>query len=297
MVEYAAFVREVEVWSPLGGGAYTCMMANRAGQTISEVGAPQGREGAAALVTRTVSHGRPGFATEGREHVRVALPLFTGEEVSSVVVLGCYSEAGRRGGVEVWEPSPEDDLVRVEGFYGGLSGFEMASRSTRFARGIGLPGITWDRQLPHIIDDVRFSPLFLRAAHAREHALVLGLGVPIGRAGHVEHVVLLLTALSTPPARALEVWVPDDQGRLWLDQAVHDVGLETLGRTSRTTCLMPGEGVAAQAALTGQPRVWTPSGEDCGVTDQDATRAGLAFGVAIPIMGEERARAVLLLRS
>ena len=137
MVEYAAFVREVEVWSPLGGGAYTCMMANRAGQTISEVGAPQGREGAAALVTRTVSHGRPGFATEGREHVRVALPLFTGEEVSSVVVLGCYSEAGRRGGVEVWEPSPEDDLVRVEGFYGGLSGFEMASRSTRFARGIG----------------------------------------------------------------------------------------------------------------------------------------------------------------
>src|SRR5690606_34828218 len=106
--------------------------------------ASAGEGGATTLVARVVSSGRPGFTTEGREHVRVALPLFTGPDLSSVVVLGCYSEAGRRGGVEVWEPTAEDDLVRVEGFYGGLSGFEMASRSTRFARGVGLPGITWD---------------------------------------------------------------------------------------------------------------------------------------------------------
>ncbi|MBK8590098.1 MAG: hypothetical protein IPN77_13375 [Sandaracinaceae bacterium] len=122
----------------------------------------------------------------------------------------------------------------------------------------------------------------MRAALAREHALAVGLGVPIVRQNEVEHVLVFLTAQRSPPARAIEIWIPDAQGRLWMDHGAYDTGLEALGRASRTTCLMPGEGVAGRAAKAGEPLLWSRQSKQNDATDSDAARAGLVLGIALP---------------
>lgn len=297
MQERAAFVREIETWFPVEGEVWRCVTVSAAGREEAEVAVSGRARGAASLVRRVAATLRPEIASVGAEQVMVVLPHFQGRRMTSVVALHCHNSAGRRGGIEVWDPTASGDLVRSDGFYGGLNDFARSSRWTRFSRGTGLPGITWLRQKPHIMDDVRFSPLFLRAVLAREHALALGLGIPIFRDDTLQHVLVLLTALGCPAARALEVWVPDSHERLWLDHAVHDAGLETVGRSSRTTCLVRGEGVAGRAATTREPQVWTSSSEAHDPTDFEAARAGLTFGLALPIVQGDATSAVLVLRS
>ncbi|MBK7150622.1 MAG: hypothetical protein IPH72_02475 [Sandaracinaceae bacterium] len=297
MAQQSAFVREIELWSPQRGHDWRRTTTGPAGQSEEQVTIHGTAQGTARLVRRVLSTQRPELDSEDRETVVVAFPLFHAQRLSTVVVLRCHSETGRGGCVEVWEPSQNAELVHAEGYYGVLGDFEMSSRLARFRRGIGLPGITWDRHRPHIIDDLRYSPHFLRAALAREHALAVGLGVPIVRQNEVEHVLVFLTAQRSPPARAIEIWIPDAQGRLWLDHGAYDTGLEALGRASRTTCLMPGEGVAGRAAKAGEPLLWSRQSKQNDATDSDAARAGLALGIALPLVESTGTRAVLVLRS
>ncbi|MCB9658095.1 MAG: hypothetical protein H6726_10645 [Sandaracinaceae bacterium] len=297
MLHGAAFIHEVELWSPLRGNLFRCVVASAAGQQEREASIEAGVTGAARVVRRVLATCRPELSPSGREDVLVGVPVYCGARLATVAVWRCHSPSGQGGGIEVWEPSRRGDLVHAEGFYGTLTEFELSSRLARFAQGIGLPGIAWDRCKPHIIDDVRASPLFLRAALAREHALAVGLGVPIVRGGAVEHVLVFLTAQRVPPASAIEIWVPDTQGRLWLEHGTYLPGLEALARASRTTCLMPGEGAAGRAASAKEPLVWTREDGGNDATDRDATHAGLTWGVALPILRDEVLTAVLLLRS
>lgn len=297
MAQQGAFVREIELWSPDGGHDWRRTVTGLAGERDDKVTVNGTAQGTARLARRVASTQRPELEGEDRETVCVAFPVFQAQRLATVVVLRCHSDKGRGGCVEVWEPSQQAELVHAEGYYGVLGNFEMSSRLARFPRGIGLPGITWERHRPHIIDDLRYSPHFLRSALAREHALAVGLGVPVVRQDRVEHVVVFLTAQRSPPARAIEIWIPDAQGRLWLDHGAYDGGLEALGRASRTTCLMPGEGVAGRAAKAGEPLVWSRQSKQNDATDSDAARAGLVLGMALPIVESAGTRAVLVLRS
>jgi hypothetical protein len=294
-----SFVREVEVWTPRATDSWQRRVVDASGTRTEVVAMDASFRVRERLVSRTLATSRPEVLARGGtdEDVAIALPTFRAQRLASIVVLRCKSVAGRGGCIEVWEPNGGSELVHAEGYYGALSDFELSSRLARFGRGKGLPGIAWDRHVPHLIDDVRTSPAFLRTDLAKSNDLAVGLGVPIVARDEVTHVVAFIAAHGRPPARAIEVWVPDTAGRLWLEQSLYADGLESYARTRRGTCLMRGEGIAGRAAASGEPVVWSRFAKDTTAIEDDASRAGLSLGVAIPIMQSSGARAVLVMRT
>ncbi len=294
-----SFVREVEVWTPKGTDGWHRSVADASGARNDVVATDAAFRARERLVSRTLATSRPEMLARGGtdEDVAIALPTFRAQRLASIVVLRCKSLAGRGGCIEVWEPNGGSDLVHAEGYYGALSDFEVSSRLARFGRGKGLPGIAWDRHVPHLIDDVRTSPAFLRTDLAKSNGLAVGVGVPVVARDEVTHVVAFITAQGHPVARAIEIWVPDTAGRLWLEQSLYAEGLEAYARTRRATCLMRGEGIAGRASASGEPVLWSRFAKDTTAIEDDASRAGLSLGVAVPIMESRGARAVLVLRT
>src|ERR1700739_1018185 len=76
----------------------------------------------------------------------VAIPLFAGASIKSVVGLLCGSDSGDNvGAIELWHNNAElsHELTLVDGYYGAAKEFEFNSRHTTFPRGYGLPGRAW----------------------------------------------------------------------------------------------------------------------------------------------------------
>jgi hypothetical protein len=150
-----SFVREVEVWTPKGTDGWHRSVADASGARNDVVATDAAFRARERLVSRTLATSRPEMLARGGtdEDVAIALPTFRAQRLASIVVLRCKSLAGRGGCIEVWEPNGGSDLVHAEGYYGALSDFEVSSRLARFGRGKGLPGIAWDRHVPHLSSD------------------------------------------------------------------------------------------------------------------------------------------------
>src|SRR6185295_12427625 len=127
------------------------------------------------------------------------------------------------------------------------------SRAMRFVRGEGLPGSTWERGRPRIIADLTTSSSFMRAAAARESDVRSGLSLPVFRGESVSHVLLFLSTEATPLARAFEVWTPDRDGMLQLEQSYYGPGLESFAEASRLTAFAPGAGLPGRVLASSIP--------------------------------------------
>lgn len=304
-----AFVQAVEVWTPDGNlltrhsGAYGQLAAFAEASANLTLAKGQGLPGAAYKSMRPeVWHDLgAGFVREHSARLSglsaaVALPWFRGNTLSAVVVFLCGDRAETGGCIEVWEPGEQKLLVHMDGYYGRLSTFEDVSRVMRFPLGQGLPGIVWERGLPHIMEDLAASSSFMRASAARENGVTSGLGVPLFVGGQVAHVVTLLSASSTPLARAFEVWLPDATGSLALAQSYYAPGLEALRDE------VAGGGAAVALDIVGRV---SDSGLPCALSCTELTRAfaraglartlGLSFSVGLPVHDGDRLRAVVVL--
>jgi hypothetical protein len=304
-----AFVQAVEVWTPDGNmlqrqsGAYGQLteFAEASADLTLEKG--QGLPGAAYRSMRPEVWHELGIGFVRQQSAQlsglsaaVALPWFRGNTLTAVVVFLCGSREQTGGCIEVWEPNEQKLLVHMDGYYGRLSTFEDVSRVMRFPRGQGLPGIVWEHAAPHIMEDLAASSSFMRASAARESGVTSGLGVPLLVGGQVQHVVTLLSAASTPLARAFEIWTPDAQGQLQITQSCYAPGLSGL----RDECGNPGFAVAVDVAGrvgdTGIP--WALS---CTEPRRSFARAelarelGLSFAVGLPVHDDDRLRSVVVM--
>jgi hypothetical protein len=304
-----AFVQAVEVWTPDGNllqrhsGAYGQLVAFAEASADLTLAKGQGLPGAAYRSMRPeVWHDLgAGFVREHSARLSglsaaVALPWFRGNALIAVVVFLCGDRAETGGCIEVWEPDEQKLLVHMDGYYGRLSTFEDVSRVMRFPLGQGLPGIVWERGLPHIMQDLAASSSFMRASAARENGVTSGLGVPLFVGGQIAHVVTLLSASSTPLARAFEVWLPDAADNLQLAQSYYAAGLDGLGDEVR--------GVGFSVALDVAGRV-SDSGLPCALSCSEPVRSflraglarslGLSFSVGLPVHDGDRLRAVVVM--
>ena len=303
-----AFVQAVEVWTPDGNllqrhsGAYGQLteFAEASADLTLEKG--QGLPGAAYRSMRPEVWHELGVGFVRQKEARlvglsaaVALPWFRGNSLVAVVVFLCGSREQTGGCIEVWEPNDQKLLVHMDGYYGRLSTFEDVSRVMRFPLGQGLPGIVWERGLPHIMEDLAASSSFMRASAARENGVTSGLGVPLLVGGEIQHVITLLSAASTPLARAFEIWAPDAQGQLQLSQSYYAPGLAALGDECRGVGFAVGVDLAGRVADTGLP--WALS---CAEPMRPFVRAalarklGLSFAVGLPVHDGDRLRAVVV---
>jgi hypothetical protein len=304
-----AFVQAVEVWVPDGNLLQRKSWAYGHLASFAE---------ASADLTLQKGQGLPGVAYRsmrpevwhelGPRFVRaqsaqlsgldaaVALPWFRGNTIAAVVVFFCGSRAETGGCIEVWEPNEQQLLVHMDGYYGSLTAFEDVSRVMRFPLGQGLPGAVWEHGLPHIVEDLRSSTSFMRAAAARECGVQSGLGIPLFCGGRVDHVVTFLSAESTPLARAFEVWLPDHQGRLRLKESFYAQGLAELQAQSRAASLGPGDDIAGRVLEAGVPCAFDFASLARSFERAAAASAlGLSFAIGLPVHDGNGLRAVVVM--
>lgn len=220
-----SFIRAIEVWRPdgdllqLDSGAYGDLTEFESASVELILRKNQGLPGACWATKRPeVWHTlgerfvRADSALEAGIGAAVALPFFHGSELVAVVAFYCGTAQHAEGCIEVWESNGRGELEHADGYYGRLAAFEQVSRQCKFPRGVGLPGLVFQYGTPQIIDDLKKSNSFLRAAAARESGVASGLGFPIYCASAVSQVVLFLSAEATPLARAFEIWTPQRGG-------------------------------------------------------------------------------------
>lgn len=220
----------------------------------------------------------------------IAVPIFAGDFLTSVLVFFCGDDAERAGAIELWHNNAAEsyDMRLVDGYYGNTGDvFEFASRRTVFRRGHGLPGVVWETGAPYFIPDLGKSDRFLRADSATKVGINRGFALPCpGLGAEDTYVLAFLSALGTPIARRFEVWKPDaSRQQLTRQEGFCETGGD-LG-ASRIT-VDKGQGAIGTAFLTGVPALSDNAGAEPGETGAQAVAAGLNALVAVPIVREGR---------
>jgi hypothetical protein len=229
----STFIRAAEVWLPsrdhtvleLAGGVFDQVPSFSAASRDACFGRAEGLPG------RAWDDGRPLLLTQlqGSYFLRaaaaaaagltaaMALPVFRGEQLTSLVVLLFGHPATPVGGIELWhnDPRVSTDLVLGDAYYGSAApALEAASRDGSLSRGAGLPGQAWQRGSAVLVVDVTAVPQFLRAEVAAGVGIRSAVAWPCRSLdGHV-WVVSLLSGESVPLARRIEAWTLDADGRL-----------------------------------------------------------------------------------
>ena len=165
--ETRTFIQVTEYWVPedgklkLAGGNYGDLegFASASGQTSFEKG--EGLPGRAWAEARPVvfkSLTAPEFLRADAAKAAgltsaVAVPLFDGETLKSVLVVLCSDSEERIGAIESWRA--DDGLLMLDdGYYGAARHFEFVSQHTYFPTGQGLPGGVFASMTPILMRDL-----------------------------------------------------------------------------------------------------------------------------------------------
>lgn len=227
----STFIRIAEVWVPspdgtlleLAGGLFEAAPAFGAISRQMCFGRAEGLPG------RAWDEGRPILLSrlEGSVFLRVqaaqaaglgcalALPIFRGDALTSVVVLLCGSDEQQVGAIELWHNDPriQTDLTLAEGYFGAdAPDLESLSRDAYLPRGAGLPGEAWQRDAAVFVDNIGSSRNFLRTQTASSAGIVRALALPCSTRTHQTWVLSLLSSQRTPIARRVESWLLADDG-------------------------------------------------------------------------------------
>lgn len=220
----------------------------------------------------------------------IALPIFLGDYLSSVVVFFCGDDDEHAGAIELWhnDPTVSKDLTLADGHYGRTADtFEYISRRTSFRAGTGLPGSAWQQRAPVFMPDLGRSSGFLRADSAVKVGINRGFAMPCSTPGHEHHVLAFLSALGTPIARRVEIWRPD------LDKLHLTTGFcEAAGSIEGGSVapLARGQGSIGRSWLTGLPTLSTDL-----ATEPLAAVPGLQTLAVVPVLQDARFVAALAL--
>lgn len=225
----------------------------------------------------------------------IALPIFAGEFLTSVLVLFCGDDAQHAGAIEVWhnDPGTSKEMTLADGYYGSTGdAFEIVSRSVSFRIGRGLPGMAWEAGAPVFIEDLGKGERFLRADSAVKVGVNRGFAFPCSSPGQGHWVLAFLSALATPIARRLEVWEPDEAR----EQLLRSGGFcERFGGLARLRDggIERGQGTIGAAFMTGAPAVSEAAASEPGVVGSGAAEAELESLVAVPVLRQGRLAAVV----
>jgi hypothetical protein len=296
-----SFLQAVEVWLPQGSYLLRSSAAYGSNPALAESPASpllhrgEGVAGAAFSSGHAQVLSGDALPAQARFEVAVALPFFAGSTLLAVTVLWCASRADDASCVELWEPNALRELAHAGGHYGGFTAFERLSRVMRFQSGSGIPGLTWQRNLPLITPDLSGSTSFLRAAAAREVGIHSALSLPLYRSGALNAVALFLSTRRPPLARAIEVWMPDAQQRLHISEALYEPALAEFERDNRCVEFQPGHGLVGKVFDTGVPLALERKAGDGFSGHVGAAEAGFTMALGLPIHDGRRVRAVVVL--
>lgn len=212
----------------------------------------------------------------------IAIPIFSGQFLLSVIIFLCGDEEKLAGAIEVWGKNPKrnKELRLVDGYYGSLQKFEWISRRLAFPKGSGLPGTIWDYHIPQIVADLSSSASFLRASNAKQEGITTAFGIPFIYNENQEFVITFLSARGTPVARRFEIWLPDREHKhLSLFSGHSEIPYDVFSYQE----IKKGEGLIGQAWLTGCPGL-SHHPANMSSKAEDLSGAKLKASVAIPVI-------------
>lgn len=269
-----SFVKACEVWVPdaeqglleFGDGLFAAAPAFGHLTRSLCFGRGEGLPGRAwdegrPIVLKDLQHSyfrRGAAAAAAGIHAAVALPLFSDEHLNAVLVLFCGEPGAAAGAIELWHNNPRvsTDMTLVDGYFGaGGEQLEALTRDAFLPRGIGLPGMAWQRGAAVLIDDVGRSSRFLRAEETRALGIRRGLALPCPSLGDDHHVLNLLSAPASPIARRIESWAPNADGSALQRLFGHCEQLGDLPCGDAGPSLVADTGCVARAFASAVPQV------------------------------------------
>jgi GAF domain len=294
------FIRATEIWLPsadgrhleFGSGLYGPLRdfeaVSRATRFAIGEGLP-GRAWAAGhpIVLKDLVHSyfkRGAEAQAAGLTCGLAVPIFAGPVLTAVLVLFCGDDRAHVGAVEVWNaPAGESELGLVDGYFGTANVFEWSARHTKFPKGAGLPGLVWETGMPLILEDLGRARRFLRWETAQRVGINRGVGIPCGEGW----VLTFLSALNSPIARRVEVWVPNSEGLVFA--AGYCEESRDLAARRQGQIIGAGIGTLGKVWQSGVPAIST----DLEAEPVVAVSDDLATMVAMPVHDAGAVRAVV----
>lgn len=225
----------------------------------------------------------------------VAVPIFAGDYLLSVLVLFCGDDEDHVGAIELWhnDPALSHDMGLVEGYYGIAENFEFISRRTQFRPGFGLPGLVWKSGMPEILGDLWNAEKFLRKDDARKAGLSKGLGLPSLYEPGQNYVMTFLSAMGTPIARRFELWQPTEDRTALVFNAGHCDRRPAFAEGYAGTRLTPGDSLMGRVWALGLPAVSASIGDERSDVGASAREAELSAMLAFPVLEHGRLKAVV----
>lgn len=224
----------------------------------------------------------------------IALPVFAGDFLTSVLVIFCGDDQAHAGAIELWgnDPVLSRDMLLADGYYGTTAdAFEFISRRTAFRKGTGLPGLAWQSGLPVFQEDLGKGERFLRADSATKVGINRGFALPCtSRDGH-DYVLAFLSAMATPTVRRFETWLPDASGERLHREGGFCEATGTVGEGG--DFIERGQGTLGRAFFTGVPAVGENAASEPGPVGAAAGAALLDAVVALPVLRDGRLKAVV----
>ncbi len=254
----------------------------------------------AAVLRRFASDGHPARAARAEAQFAAALgiPIIDGEVVRAVLVLIFGAPGREAGALEIWGPHSNGEALQLlSGYYGTHDDFRRLSALLTFPQGVGLPGATWASGAPRIVEDLGTSETFVRAVAARSLGLKSGLAMPLFHGDRLSSVLVFISALGRPLARAFEVWSPAPSGKYLRRTAAAYHDLEAFDAASQEQTFRPQEGLPGRVWSSGMPVVLDQLTKDEFVRAGAAANAGLRMGVGIPVLRGGGVQSVIVLLS
>jgi hypothetical protein len=306
----ATFIKAAEVWVPSDDGALLELSAGAFGDArrFASLSRSMCFGRGEGLPGRAWDEGRPILLRqfEGSYFRRtaaaqaagltcgIAMPIFLQDALTAVLVMFCGHVPEQAGALELWHHDPRvtTDMQLVDGAYGPSTlAFEAISHETHLPRGVGLPGLAWQRGEAVFVEDLAASGgRFLRGEQAAEAGMLRGLALPVGSRLEDRHVVSFLAGAALPLAQRIERWVPDESKtrlrRVYAFSELH-------GGSSLVEAELPVErgageavGSIAQAWASGVPAINEHPKTEPGAPAAAAAGLGATALVAIPVVWE-----------
>lgn len=215
----------------------------------------------------------------------IAVPMFLRKKLAAVLVIFCGGDEERFGAIELWRNAPDQspDMTLVDGYYGATEeAFGFASRKTTFRKGIGLPGLVWERNEPVFMPDLGKADRFLRAQSALKVGINRGLGIPCDTQTGANCVLTFLSANSTPIARRFEIWSPDSGYTLRRGEGFCETAGTLHASADGPTCRVH-QGAIGRTFATGVPSFVANPAAEVPQSGAELEEAGVETLIALPL--------------
>jgi hypothetical protein len=300
------FIKVTEIWIPdkkrtqleFGSGLYGALTDFKSASEQQHFAYNEGLPGKAwaaghPIILTRFEHSyfkRTAAANKAGLTCGIAIPVFSGDFLMAVVVFLCGDDEEHAGAIEMWRNNPEAEnaLKVMDGYYGTLEHFETVSRQTRLPKGQGLAGLAWETGMPVLINDIGKTDTFISAADAQQAGITTGIGIPVSDTLRQTYIMTFLSAKATPIAKRIQIWIPDQQGKLLICQEGYSKNSNDLAEIFEMITVKKGEGALGRVWLTGMP-VITGNHEP----DYNPELDNLSSMLAIPVIENGRLKAIV----